>query len=91
MAEQGNTGENPGHGGSCRGAVSMENASFLRKQVIGASREGLDAVAGHTSQKTYKLCGFTQLKQNAPYGCIAGLPLSAPIGEYIKYNDKEVS
>ena len=35
MAEQGNTGESPGHGGSCRGAVSMENVSFLRKQVIG--------------------------------------------------------
>ena len=36
-AEQGNTGESPGHGGSCRGAVSMENVSFLRKQVIGES------------------------------------------------------
>ena len=33
----------------------------------------------------------TQIKQNAPYGCIAGLPLSAPKGEYIEKYDKEVS
>ena len=52
----------------------MENASFLRKQVIGETREGLDAVAGHTSQKTYKLCDFTQLKQMHPMGAWPAYP-----------------
>ena len=48
-------------------AVSAKNPDFLREQVIGSDPEKAVWIrcgnAERTSQKTYKLCSFAQLKQ----------------------------